>query len=81
MSSISSSIVKVTALSGAYDDSPPSYLLQVDQFRFLLDCGWDEHYDVEKLSNLKKYNILYRVYIVVLKFYHGLHINIIKSFS
>ena len=36
------SIVKLTALSGAKDDSPPCFLLQIDDYNILLDCGWDE---------------------------------------
>lgn len=36
------SIVKLTALSGAKDDSPPCFLLQIDEYNILLDCGWDE---------------------------------------
>ena len=49
------SIIKFTALSGAQDESPPSYLLQVDQFCFLLDCGWDEKFDMKGIENIKKY--------------------------
>lgn len=48
------SIIKFTALSGAQDESPPSYLLQVDQFCFLLDCGWDEKFDMTVIENIKK---------------------------
>ncbi len=36
------SIIKFCTLTGAEDDSPHSYLLKVDDFTFLLDCGWDE---------------------------------------
>lgn len=36
------SIIKLSCLSGGQDCSPPCYLLQIDQFRCLLDCGWDE---------------------------------------
>ena len=46
------SIIKLHAISGAYDTSPPCYLLQVDDFRFLLDCGWDEHFNEEILAEL-----------------------------
>ena len=38
------SIIKFTALSGAQDEAPPCYLLQVDEFCFLLDCGWNPHF-------------------------------------
>ena len=52
--SVSSSIIKLTVLSGAYDESPPCYLLQVDQFRFLLDCGWDESFNSGFADTLRK---------------------------
>jgi cleavage and polyadenylation specificity factor subunit 2 len=48
------SIIKFTALSGAQDESPPSYLLQVDEFCFLLDCGWDEKFDMTVIENIRK---------------------------
>lgn len=51
---IMTSIIKFTALSGAQDESPPCYLLQVDQFCFLLDCGWDENFDMTIIENIKK---------------------------
>ncbi|XP_046685659.1 probable cleavage and polyadenylation specificity factor subunit 2 [Homalodisca vitripennis] len=49
------SIIKVHALSGAMDESPPCYILQVDEFRILLDCGWDETFDQDFIKELKKY--------------------------
>ncbi len=48
------SIIKFTPLSGAQDESPPSYLLQVDQFCFLLDCGWNENFNMGIIENIKK---------------------------
>ena len=48
------SIIKFTALSGAHDESPPCYMLQVDEFTFLLDCGWNEHFDMKVIDNIKK---------------------------
>ena len=50
------SIIKFTALSGAHDESPPCYLLQVDEFRFLLDCGWDENFSSKVVDNVKRYD-------------------------
>ncbi|XP_075221606.1 cleavage and polyadenylation specificity factor subunit 2 [Lycorma delicatula] len=49
------SIIKVYTLSGAMDESPPCYILQVDEFRFLLDCGWNESFDQEFMKELKRY--------------------------
>jgi hypothetical protein len=34
--------VQVTPLSGAYGEGPLCYLLAVDGFCFLLDCGWTD---------------------------------------
>ena len=49
------SIIKLEALSGAYEESPPCYLLQVDEFRFLLDCGWDENFNSALITQLHKH--------------------------
>lgn len=49
------SIIKFHALSGAHNESPPCYILQVDEFRFLLDCGWDEHFDLHIIKELKRF--------------------------
>jgi len=48
------SIIKLHALSGARDESPPCYLLQVDEFRFLLDCGWDEDFSMDFVDDLRR---------------------------
>ncbi|KAK6182594.1 hypothetical protein SNE40_010244 [Patella caerulea] len=49
------SIIKLHVFSGALDESPPCYLLQVDEFRFLLDCGWSENFDMTMIKELKRY--------------------------
>lgn len=48
------SIIKLSALSGARDESPPCYMLQVDEFRFLLDCGWDEDFSMDFVQDLRR---------------------------
>lgn len=48
------SIIKLHALSGARDESPPCYMLQVDEFRFLLDCGWDEDFSMDFVKDLRR---------------------------
>ena len=48
------SIIKLQALSGARDEGPPCYLLQVDEFSFLLDCGWDEDFDMALIKEIKR---------------------------
>ncbi|XP_063387739.1 probable cleavage and polyadenylation specificity factor subunit 2 [Cydia fagiglandana] len=49
------SIIKLHCLSGAGDETPPCYVLQVDEFKFLLDCGWDEKFDMEFIKELKRH--------------------------
>ncbi|XP_065323407.1 cleavage and polyadenylation specificity factor subunit 2-like isoform X2 [Gordionus sp. m RMFG-2023] len=49
------SIIKFEPLSGVYDESPLAYLLQIDEFTFLLDCGWDENFNLNHIKNIKKY--------------------------
>ncbi|XP_062199096.1 cleavage and polyadenylation specificity factor subunit 2 [Phragmites australis] len=46
--------VQVTPLSGAYGEGPLCYLLAVDGFRFLLDCGWTDLCDPSQLQPLAK---------------------------
>ncbi|KAJ8941795.1 hypothetical protein NQ318_015920 [Aromia moschata] len=48
------SIIKLQALSGAMDESPPCYILQVDDVRILLDCGWDEKFNMEFIKDIKR---------------------------
>lgn len=47
--------VQFTPLSGAHSEAPLCYLLQVDGFRFLLDCGWTDSFDLSLLEPLKRY--------------------------
>lgn len=49
------SIIKFHCLSGAGNESPPCYVLQIDEFKFLLDCGWDEKFDMDFIKELKRY--------------------------
>eukprot|EP00249_Psilotum_nudum_P015759 c25506_g1_i1 orf=216-2441(+) len=44
--------VQLTPLSGAHSEAPLCYLLDVDGFRFLLDCGWDDRFDIAALEPL-----------------------------
>lgn len=52
------SIIKLTALSGVQEESALCYLLQVDEFRFLLDCGWDENFSMDIIDSLKRYEMI-----------------------
>lgn len=51
------SIIKLTAVSGVQEESALCYLLQVDEFRFLLDCGWDENFSMDIIDAMKRYLI------------------------
>ena len=48
------SIVKLQVIAGAYDEGALAYLLQTDDFRFLLDCGWDENFSPEVIEEYKR---------------------------
>ncbi|XP_030370142.1 probable cleavage and polyadenylation specificity factor subunit 2 [Scaptodrosophila lebanonensis] len=48
------SIIKLHTISGAMDESPPCYILQIDDVRILLDCGWDEKFDTNFIKELKR---------------------------
>ncbi|KAK1260114.1 Cleavage and polyadenylation specificity factor subunit 2 [Acorus gramineus] len=44
--------VQVTPLCGVYSESPLSYLLSIDGFNFLVDCGWNDLFDPTLLQPL-----------------------------
>lgn len=67
------SIIKLQPLSGAHDEGPPCYLLQVDEFRFLLDCGWDEDFSAAVIKEIKR-NI-HKVDAVLLTYPDQLHLG------
>uniref|UniRef100_A0A6B2L931 Cleavage and polyadenylation specificity factor subunit 2 n=1 Tax=Arcella intermedia TaxID=1963864 RepID=A0A6B2L931_9EUKA len=48
------SIIKFSPLCGAYNEDPLCYLLEIDEYRILLDCGWNDDYDVQLLKPLKR---------------------------
>ncbi|KAI9033149.1 beta-lactamase-like protein [Hyaloraphidium curvatum] len=48
------SFVKFTALSGARNEQPPCYLLEIDEAKVLLDCGWSDTFDPDDLKHLKR---------------------------
>jgi cleavage and polyadenylation specificity factor subunit 2 len=49
------SSISFEALSGAKDESPFAYLLHIDGFNILLDCGWTDDFDDRQISTLMKY--------------------------
>ncbi|CAL2045573.1 unnamed protein product [Caenorhabditis brenneri] len=49
------SIIKLKVFSGAKDEGPLCYLLQVDSDYILLDCGWDERFELKYFEELKPF--------------------------
>lgn len=47
--------VRFTPLTGVDAESPLCYLLEIDSFTILLDCGWDENFDEVALEPVKRY--------------------------
>ncbi|CAH8272031.1 unnamed protein product [Arabidopsis lyrata] len=46
--------VQVTPLSGVYNENPLSYLVSIDGFNFLIDCGWNDLFDTSLLEPLSR---------------------------
>ncbi|KAL7147461.1 hypothetical protein ABFS83_06G108900 [Erythranthe nasuta] len=46
--------VQVTPLCGVYNENPLSYLVSIDGFNFLIDCGWNDHFDTSLLEPLSR---------------------------
>ncbi|ERM95057.1 cleavage and polyadenylation specificity factor subunit 2 [Amborella trichopoda] len=46
--------VQLTPLSGVHSENPLSYLLSLDGFNFLVDCGWNDFFDPELLQPLSR---------------------------
>ncbi|OWM75610.1 cleavage and polyadenylation specificity factor subunit 2 [Punica granatum] len=46
--------VQVTPLCGVYNENPLSYLISIDGFNFLVDCGWNDHFDTSLLQPLSR---------------------------
>ncbi|XP_072302391.1 cleavage and polyadenylation specificity factor subunit 2 [Eucyclogobius newberryi] len=67
------SIIKLTAVSGVQEESALCYLLQVDEFRFLLDCGWDENFSMDIIDAMKRY--VHQVDAVLLSHPDPLHLG------
>ncbi|XP_015781922.1 cleavage and polyadenylation specificity factor subunit 2 [Tetranychus urticae] len=68
------SIIKFKPLSGAHDEGPPSYLLTIDSFTFLLDCGLDPNIDNEP-SNIYNKSSIKNVDAVLLSHPDTLHLG------
>ncbi|XP_010255376.1 PREDICTED: cleavage and polyadenylation specificity factor subunit 2 [Nelumbo nucifera] len=46
--------VQVTPLCGVYNENPLCYLLSIDGFNFLVDCGWNDLFDTSLLQPLSR---------------------------
>ncbi|XP_057446178.1 cleavage and polyadenylation specificity factor subunit 2 [Lotus japonicus] len=46
--------VQVKPLCGVYNENPLSYLVSIDGFNFLIDCGWNDHFDPSLLQPLSR---------------------------
>lgn len=46
--------VQVTPLCGVYSENPLCYLLSIDGFNFLMDCGWNDLCDTSLLQPLSR---------------------------
>ena len=56
MASIVNSICKFTSICGVGESyGPHSYILQLDDFKFMLDCGWDTHREDFQASIKEKF--------------------------
>ncbi|KAL6127709.1 hypothetical protein ACLB2K_071072 [Fragaria x ananassa] len=46
--------VQITPLCGVYNENPLSYLVSIDGFNLLIDCGWNDHFDPSLLQPLSR---------------------------
>ena len=70
------SIIRLCPLSGgAGEETPHCYVLEVDQFTFLLDCGWDPNFSQDIVVQLKKY--AHKIDAVLLSHPDILHIGLL----
>ena len=68
------SIIRLCPLSGgAHSETPHCYLLEVDQFTFLLDIGWDAKFSNEVINELKKH--VHKIDAVLLSYPDNLHLG------
>lgn len=52
---MATSIIKLHTFSGASDNFPPCYILQVDDFYCLLDCGWSDTLPESRIAEIGKW--------------------------
>jgi cleavage and polyadenylation specificity factor subunit 2 len=44
--------IRFTPLSGVHSETPLSYLLDIDGFKILLDCGWNDKLDLADIQSI-----------------------------
>lgn len=49
------SIIHLQPFNGVHEFTPFCYLLEIDGFGILLDCGWDEQFNEQYIEELSKY--------------------------
>lgn len=70
------SIIRLCPLSGgANSETPHCYLLEVDQFTFLLDLGWDSQFSTDIINEVKKH--VHRIDAVLLSYPDHLHLGLL----
>eukprot|EP00959_Pyramimonas_sp_CCMP1952_P039776 831954-Pyramimonas_sp.AAC.1 len=47
--------IQFTPLSGVHSETPLAYLLEIDDFKILLDCGWNDKLDVADVQPIVEY--------------------------
>lgn len=47
-------MITFTAISGAQSEDALCYVVQIDDVKILLDCGWSDKFDVAELEGLKQ---------------------------
>ena len=52
--------VEFKALYGSSSSGPVSSLLCINEFKLLLDCGWDDRYDTELLKPIVEVTVVLR---------------------
>jgi cleavage and polyadenylation specificity factor subunit 2 len=71
---MSATAITFQALYGVHtDETPVAYLLEVDGVCILLDCGWDEKFDVELLEPLRA--VVSKIDLVLLSYPDLAHIG------
>jgi len=50
-----SNYIRFTALSGSKSEAALCYLLEIDEAKIMLDCGWNDAFNVDDLRQLKRY--------------------------